>query len=143
MPSTYTRRSTRGIYNIGNRTVIVVPCCGPGLSAMTVPSCISTSHLTSANPIPRPPSRRFNARSTCVKRSNTCSSCAGGIPTPLSLTRMQYSVALRSTWSQIVPPRVVYFAELLRMLVITCAMRMWSPRNGNGRSGMFCCSWSA
>ena len=48
----------------GSVTVNVLPLPCPALSAVTVPPCISTSPLTSASPMPRPPVERSMLRST-------------------------------------------------------------------------------
>ncbi len=49
----------------GRRTVNVEPRPRPGLSAVTLPPCSSTSRRTIARPMPRPPCERSIVASIC------------------------------------------------------------------------------
>src|SRR5262249_43571139 len=53
----------------GSRTVNSLPWPRPGLLAVIVPPCISTSRLTSVSPIPSPPWGRSGPASICVNNS--------------------------------------------------------------------------
>ena len=64
----------------------VAPSPSPRLAACTDPPCSSTRCLTIDRPRPRPPNRRVIDRSAWWKRSKTCGSTSGRIPTPVSLT---------------------------------------------------------
>ena len=70
----------------GSRTTKRQPRSGPSLVACTAPPCISTSRLTSARPMPRPPCARSIERSTCANMSNTRGSMSGVRPMPESCT---------------------------------------------------------
>ena len=69
-----------------------LPRSGPSLRASTLPPCISASLRTIVSPIPSPPSDRASERSPWAKSVNISGSRSGGMPVPLSRTRM-------TTWS--------------------------------------------
>src|SRR6185437_8620643 len=96
----------------GSRTVNVLPKPGPALAARIVPPCICTIARTRARPIPRPPPARGCCNLTWENISKTCSSAAGGMPTPLSVTAMTASSASRSNVIRMRPPASVYLTLL-------------------------------
>ena len=55
-------------------------------SAVSSPPMIETSRREIASPSPVPPNRRVVEVSACVNGSNSCASCSGAIPIPVSLT---------------------------------------------------------
>ena len=84
-------RSRAQVSTSGRRTVKVLPSPRPGLSAVIVPPCSSSSRLTKARPMPSPPSERSRVRFTWVNISNTSPSISGGMPSPVSVTRIATS----------------------------------------------------
>ena len=66
------------------------------LSTPTVPPCRRTSSCTSARPMPGALVRAARAPSTRWKRSNTCGSSFGGMPTPVSRDVSSTRVAVAS-----------------------------------------------
>ena len=89
------------------------------LCAQMRPPCVSTMHFEMCRPSPNPRRSRLSWR----KRSNTASSCSGGMPAPVSDTEKCASSPLASTVTTIVPWFGVYRTALLTRLASTCKMR--------------------
>ena len=84
----------------------LAPLPGPSLAAATLPPCISASFWTSVRPMPEPPSERASERSPWANRSKIRGSSSGGMPTPVSRTRMTTSSPSRRAVSAMRPAGV-------------------------------------
>ena len=117
----------------GRRTVNVLPRPTPGLSAVTLPPCSSTSRRTSARPMPRPPCARSSLRPTWVNISNTSGRASGAMPMPVSVTEITTWSPSRRAARSIRPPSGVYFTALFSRLLTTWAIRV---RVGDRSAGL-------
>ncbi len=120
----------------------VLPRPGPGLLAVSVPPCISTSCRARPRPRPRPPRVRSSEASAWVNISNIRGSTSGAMPMPRSATRMTTSLPETTASRSMRPPGGEYLLALLSRLPRLCVRRAASTSMYTGCRGTLissCC----
>ena len=111
---------------VGILTVNVEPRPN-SLTTPTAPPWSLTSSVTSASPMPVPSCVLPSVPFTRWKRSKTCGTSSGGIPTPVSRTESSANPS-RSSSSTVTPPSSVNLKAFDRRLSTTFSHMSWSTK---------------